>query len=941
MTREKAFELLRNVARSQGEVPALELLPHLLPNADCALKAGILSPDFARLLASNTNALKLVKTGSPGFSSMATSSQAVALFEKEPKLLDLADKLFYVWHKEDENCAEVMLKQLEDEKKKAYFFDRKLGEKFAGWVSTDQALIPMALEQLESGNFGKIDDIIAHGRGAVRKELAHFAVKKFGLNESLLRATTVPVIGIYVHPRGTYHDYEIWVDSLDDYRLGRKQGGFKAWLEARPQSDTIVNEGHMFTDILTAAYEGTAVLGILFSRESKHIHSKVNEFSEMLEESLTNPAAVGKIEKALHQFDSDSHLTEYEKANIAYGVYSTLKFVGEAGILDEKSSEFKDALGTACNVVISNVTARELNRFTAYTSKEAKMHGENFDRALNKSSLEDNERLLAEIERNSTSSGLRQEYWQSLLKRFSPVVTPKTKTERRRLVVADSIKCQARLDRIRNFVQYVDPKSGVCGNHNALQKEMQEIAGEMASGLKPERFDEYSNYLLGVRNGVMSLILNMQVNAVMLKLGWDAEAMMEDIRRRREYAKCHCSSNEGYFRYCCNDLNISVEDMELATNAVEEYSQSIGVGKEKVYHDLVSHRVSYIPQFVNRMKALSAAGLGAEYKNGAIADLLGRIMNDTTYIHEITTTPHLDFWLRPPARLENSPELYMRFMKIIEMLTPSEERSLMGCIATDSSLDSIVALADQLENPPEGADGCVVSRQELINRFVELDNVRLLIGVTDVLKPEAKRDLFEKIGKTGGEGRKRAVEAARSAVVENFYPNEQCLLVFHDIVDAEVSRPGEAGKAYGFMLPYLKFAARYSKAKREFRDLNPDRTDFYKEAVEIRKDAVKLLEEIDAAGKNSGFTEGRKLRGEHSRNFDLMREDLRLVLVDFLGNVLKFGGVDESGSASRPKAGREYFQAYPEDKVMFQVKWDRSITYNTARREGAGEGQQA
>jgi hypothetical protein len=115
--------------------------------------------------------------------------------------------------------------------------------------------------------------------------------------------------------------------------------------------------------------------------------------------------------------------------------------------------------------------------------------------------------------------------------------------------------------------------------------------------------------------------------------------------------------------------------------------------------------------------------------------------------------------------------------------------------------------------------------------------------------------------------------------------------------------------------------------------------------VEIRKDAVKLLEDIDGAEQKPEFTEGRSLRAEHSRNFDLMKSDLRLVLVGFLGNMLNFGGVGESGNASRPNAGREYFKAYPQDRVMFHVRWDRSVSYNTARRGGAegsaGEDTQA
>jgi hypothetical protein len=165
------------------------------------------------------------------------------------------------------------------------------------------------------------------------------------------------------------------------------------------------------------------------------------------------------------------------------------------------------------------------------------------------------------------------------------------------------------------------------------------------------------------------------------------------------------------------------------------------------------------------------------------------------------------------------------------------------------------------------------------------------------------------------------------------------------MLKAEISNPGEAERAYGFMLPYLYCATRFSEVSVPFAYLDASFRDFYERAVSARKSAQSLLGDMNLCGSGQKFAEGRSLRAEHSRNFDLMKSDLRLVLVGFLGNMLTFGGVGESGNASRPNAGREYFKAYPQDRVMFHVRWDRSVSYNTARRGGAegsaGEDTQA
>jgi len=327
------------------------------------------------------------------------------------------------------------------------------------------------------------------------------------------------------------------------------------------------------------------------------------------------------------------------------------------------------------------------------------------------------------------------------------------------------------------------------------------------------------------------------------------------------------------------------------------------------------------------------ANFGLGQRVGVLRDILRRGGNDTGHLYEYTMTPHSLFWLRPPENLKNRPDLMKRFLDLREIMTEGEERRLMSLLTSGADVSVYEKLAERLEKPGTTDEGFREMPVDIISKFQSVVDVENVIGMVDALDLKGREELVSQFRALGEKSRRRVISAASAVVGEKCFPEEHELLIFHDMLKAEVSNPGEAEKAYGFMLPHLYCSTRFTELSVPFIYLDVSFRDFYARAVSARKSAQRLLEDMELWESNPGFTEGRKLRGEHSRNFGLMKGDLKSVLVDFLGNVLKFGGVDEEGNARRPNAGKEYFTTYPQDRVVFHVNWDGSVEHNVARRE--------
>jgi len=414
--RSEKFEALRAVARSRGEKPALELLPHLFEGGE-EMQAPLVRPDFVDLMCSTPQAMQILRSKSPSFRALVTSPQAVELFKAAPEFIDVVGRLRFMEYGGN-NYAQLLIEQLQDEGKRKFALDKGLGKRFMEWFSSkNQALVEIAVQKLVEGDTTKIDSMLMHGADAVRKELALHAVEQLKVESFTPLSTTVPLSTFDFKGMRFSRSLAGWIDAIEEYSSGKLSGGYDGWrnaivVESPETSQDTVEKLDLRTE---AAYRNMLGLRVLFSRDRDRLRADLKHFSDMLHpDALTQVDGLRNVTDELLRIGSARSYTSDEKLFMAHGVYSTARRLSDAGFIDASTEDAGLMLGVASRIIIGETVARHL-----YGSKCSFNTVQGSIRVLrdklNAMGLQELERHVAEIEVNSTSAGIKKEFARRLM----------------------------------------------------------------------------------------------------------------------------------------------------------------------------------------------------------------------------------------------------------------------------------------------------------------------------------------------------------------------------------------------------------------------------------------------------------------------------------------------------------------------------------------------
>ncbi len=318
---------------------------------------------------------------------------------------------------QDGDCASLLLEQLEHTDKKAYMAEHNLLESMGGWVGTkDQGLIPAVLKRMDrfqDDDRTVIETILAEGTESptAKKELALFALDRMKAIHPFQRTSGLPIVNMNAVTRIQRKHFETFIDSMDQH-VGQGDTGFESWYKTQP-----IDEEESPKDVVElmrmqseSMYQGVAVGRVLHRRGRMRLRRDVREFAGLIEpDALQEHGGRKRLSERARRFERELESSDY-KLFVAYSTYSTLRYLGDAGLVDMQDQDIQDALGSTCRTIIYSTIDRELDRPDSQFYDNIQGYRQTLYDKMSGMSPEQLETTVLDFERNSRSGSLQPEY---------------------------------------------------------------------------------------------------------------------------------------------------------------------------------------------------------------------------------------------------------------------------------------------------------------------------------------------------------------------------------------------------------------------------------------------------------------------------------------------------------------------------------------------------